>query len=91
VLYLRRDMLDRAENKRVLREVCAELTGRETQVRVLVHKPGEEGAALTERDAALLEQKRLRERYENDPRVQPMLKTFRAEIVEVRPSDAERR
>ena len=86
-----RDTLDKAENKRILREICSELAGRETAVRVVVHRPGEEGAALTERDAALLEQKRLRERYENDPRVQPMLKTFRAEIVEVRRSDAEPR
>ncbi|HEX6622211.1 MAG TPA: DNA polymerase III subunit gamma/tau [Pyrinomonadaceae bacterium] len=86
-----RDTLDKADSKCLLREVCAELTGRETEVRVVVHRPGEVGAALTERDAALLEQKRLRERYENDPRVQPMLKTFRAEIVEVRRSDDEPR
>ncbi len=85
-----RDTLDRAENRRILREVCRELTGSETEVRVVVKTPGAAGENLSERDEALLEQKRLRELADQNPRVQQMLKTFRAEIVEVRRTDEER-
>jgi hypothetical protein len=51
--------------------------------------PGEsEDEQLTAEDESRREQRQLRERAEGHPIVQQILKTFRAEIVDVRRTDA---
>jgi hypothetical protein len=83
-----RDTLNKPENMRLLREVCCEVLGREVGVGVTTRAPGDaDDEALDAEDEARREQKRLRERAEGHPVVQKVLKTFRAEIVDVRRAD----
>ncbi|MDT5158031.1 MAG: polymerase subunit gamma/tau [Acidobacteriota bacterium] len=82
------DTLRKPENMRLLREVCCEVLGRSVGVAVRVRVPGElEDEQGTAEDGARREQRALRERAEGHPVVQTMLKTFRAEIVDVRRTD----
>ena len=85
--YLR-DTLMKPENMKLLREVCCEALGRDVGVAVRTRAPGEEeDEQLTAEDEARREQRELRERAEGHPVVQQVLKTFRAEIVDVRRTD----
>jgi len=78
-----RDSLAKPENAKLLRAICCEIAGREVGVQIAVRTPGE--SAEVERESeGRLEQQRLREQAEGDPRVQEMLRTFRAQIVDVR-------
>jgi hypothetical protein len=81
-----RDTLMKAENQKLLREVCCEVLGREVGISVKLRAPGgaEDEGPLTPDDEVRREQKLLRERAESHPVVQQLLKTFRAEVVEVR-------
>jgi DNA polymerase-3 subunit gamma/tau len=82
------DTLKRAENQKLLREVCCEVLSRGVGVKVTLRTPGDaEEEALSAEDEARREQKRLRERAEAHPIVQKVLKTFRAEIVDVQRTD----
>ncbi len=82
------DTLKRPENQKLLREVCCEVLGREVGLAVRMRAAGEaEDEQLTAEDEARREQRELRERAEGHPVVQQMLKTFRAEIVDVRRTD----
>ncbi|HEX8559647.1 MAG TPA: DNA polymerase III subunit gamma/tau [Pyrinomonadaceae bacterium] len=82
------DALRKAESQKLLREVCCEALGREVGVAVRMRAAGEaeDGRGAAE-DEARREQRLLRERAESHPVVQHALKTFRAEIVEVRRTD----
>ncbi|MDT7809246.1 MAG: hypothetical protein QOJ70_3059, partial [Acidobacteriota bacterium] len=83
-----RDTLMKPENMRLLHEVCCEALGRGVGVAVRMRAPGErEDEQLTAEDESRREQRLMRERVEGHPVVQKMLKTFRAEIVEVRRTD----
>ena len=78
-----RDSLAKPENAKLLRAICCEIAGREVGVQIAVRTPGE--AADEEGESAgRLEQQRLREQAESHPRVQELLRTFRAQIVDVR-------
>jgi DNA polymerase III subunit gamma/tau len=79
--YLR-DNLNKPDSMKLLREVCREVLGRDVGVRVVI-KDARESDAPTREDEELREQQRLREFAENHPAVQAMLRTFRAEIIEV--------
>jgi DNA polymerase-3 subunit gamma/tau len=80
-----RDTLMKPENMRLLREVCCEALGRGVGVAFRTRAQGElEDEQLTAEDESRREQRLMRERAEGHPVVQKMLKTFRAEIVEVR-------
>jgi hypothetical protein len=82
------DTLRKAENQKLLREVCCDVLGRGVGVSVQMKTPGDAGdEALNAEDEARREQRLMRERAESNPVVQKMLKTFRAEIVEVRRTD----
>jgi DNA polymerase III subunit gamma/tau len=84
-----RDTLMKSENQKLLREVCCEVLGRAVGINIKLRAPGEadDDEQLTADDEARREQRALRERVEANPVVQQMLKTFRAEIVEVRRTD----
>jgi hypothetical protein len=83
------DTLRKPENQRLLHEVCGEVLGRGVGIQIKLRAPGEEeDERLTVEDEARREQRQLRERAEAHPVVQTVLKTFRAEIVDVRRTDA---
>ena len=77
-----RESLAKAENQKLLREVCCEVAGR--PVGVLITARGNEAAKETGEDEERREQQKLREAAERDPKVQDLLRTFRAQIIDVR-------
>ncbi|MDT7603095.1 MAG: polymerase subunit gamma/tau [Acidobacteriota bacterium] len=81
-----RDNLSKPENARLVREACSEIVGRETGLQIVVRDESESQEAAAE-DAGRAARDRLREMAEQDPQVQDVLRIFRAEIVDVRPSD----
>jgi DNA polymerase-3 subunit gamma/tau len=81
-----RDTLARAENVKLLREACQEVTGKVMGERIAI-KDVDATAPPTKEDEERLEKKSLREGVEGNPIVQEMLKTFRGEIVDVRRID----
>jgi DNA polymerase-3 subunit gamma/tau len=83
-----RDTLSKPENVKFIRDACLEVTGQETGLRIILKDPQANGEPLSPEDEARLEKQRLRESVETSSRVQTMLKTFRGEIVEVRPPDS---
>jgi len=80
-----RETLLKPENAKLICEACREVTGQETCLRIAVKDPQAEGEPRSAEDEARLEKQRLRELAESSPVVQTMLKTFRGEIVDVRP------
>jgi hypothetical protein len=80
-----RDALKRPEGMKLLREVCCEVLGRAVGVQLRDAGEGDDGA--TPEDEARKEKRLMRERAESHPAVQQLIKTFRAEIVEVRQTD----
>ena len=78
------EVLSRAENTKILAEICRQITGKETTVRLVVK--GAEGAnqPLSKEDEERLEQQRLLKLAENDPAVLQGIKTFRGHIKSVR-------
>ena len=86
---LHRDMLSKLENVKFIQEACREVTGKDIGVRILIKDPKAEDQPLSREDEERREKQRLREVAENSPIVQQMLKTFRGEIVDVRPNKTE--
>jgi hypothetical protein len=85
-----RDTLAKADNVKVLREVCKEVTGSDVGVRFVIIDPqAPDDGAVSKQDTERREKQSLRETAEKDPVVQQMLKTFRGEIVDVRRVDRE--
>ena len=80
------ETLKKAESQKLLREVCCEVLGRAVGINIRKREPGEaeDEGQLTPDDEARREQQQLREQAEGNPVVQQLLKTFRAEIIEVR-------
>jgi len=82
-----RDTLVKTENIKLLREACAEVTGKEMGVRIVVKDAEVQAPPTTREDEERIERQQLREAAENSPIVQEMLRTFRGEIVDVRRVD----
>jgi len=82
-----RDTLSKPENVKFVRDACREVTGQETGFRIAVKDTQAEDESRSPEAEARLEKQRLREMAESSPAVQTMLKTFRGEIVDVRPSE----
>ncbi|MDT4954415.1 MAG: polymerase subunit gamma/tau [Acidobacteriota bacterium] len=79
-----RDNLAKPESVKLLREVGRELLGHDIGVRIVVTDQSEQNEVPTKDGEARLEKQHLREVAEQDPGVQTALRTFRAEIVDVR-------
>jgi DNA polymerase III subunit gamma/tau len=83
-----RDTLAKADNVKILREVCKEITGNDLGVRFVISDGSEDTDAPPSREEVKRREKQtLRETAEKDPTVQQMLRTFRGEIVDVRRLD----
>ena len=81
-----RDTLAKSENAKVLREACAEVTGREVGVRLTIKANGADNdEPLSAEEAARLDKERAREAAAQDPSVQRAVRAFGAEIVDVSP------
>jgi len=80
-----RDTLMKPENVKVLREACRDVAGHDVSVRIVIKETseGDGSAPLTQQDEALLEKQKLRAMVEQHPAVQELLRTFRAEIIDV--------
>jgi hypothetical protein len=80
-----RENLAKPESVKLLREVCREVTGRDTGIRISVKERGDDvGQPLSRHEAERAEKQRLREIAEQHPLVQQALRTLRGEIVDVR-------
>jgi hypothetical protein len=79
-----RDNLAKPESVKLLREVGREALGREIGVRIVTQEKSDPDASPTKEEGARLEKQSLREIAEQDTDVQKALRTFRAEIVDVR-------
>jgi DNA polymerase-3 subunit gamma/tau len=79
-----RDNLAKPESVKLLREVGREALGRDISVRIATQEKSEADAPPTKEEEARHEKQRLRGIAEQDPGVQKALRTFRAEIVDVR-------
>jgi DNA polymerase-3 subunit gamma/tau len=79
-----RDNLAKPESVKLLREVGREALGRDIGVRIVTQEKSDPGAPPTKEEEARLEKQSLRETAEQDPGVQKAMRTFRAEIVDVR-------
>jgi DNA polymerase III subunit gamma/tau len=83
-----REMLNKPDAMRLLREVCCEALGRGVGFRTELRAAGAaDGEPLSPEDEERLARRRLRERAEGNPALRQVLKTFRAEIIDVRPAD----
>ena len=82
-----RDTLTKSENIKIIRDACQEVTGQETGVRIAVKDASDQNQPLTRADEERLERQNQRMSVESNPIVQEMLRTFRGEIVDVRPPD----
>ena len=80
------ETLKKSESQKLLREVCCEVLGRPVGVAVTDKARADADESTPEGDAQR-EKRLMRERAEGHPAVQQMLKTFHAEIVDVRPTD----
>ena len=83
-----RDTLAKADNVKILREVCSEIAGVECGVSIVV-KDGEGSADSppSKEEVERREKERRRKTAEENPVVRQMLKTFRGEISDVRRLD----
>jgi DNA polymerase-3 subunit gamma/tau len=79
-----RDNLAKPESVKLLREVGREVLGHEIGVRIVVKEKNDGDESPANEGEARLEKQTLREIAEQDPSVQKLLRTFRAEIVDVR-------
>ena len=82
-----RDTLTRPENIKLLRDVCQEVTGQETGVRINVKDPKDDKEPLSREEEEKLAKQNLRASAESHPMVQEMLRKFRGELVDVRRLD----
>lgn len=79
-----RDTLAKPDNVKILREVCKEVVGRDLGVRFLIKDQEADNVPVSKEESGKTEKKRLREKVEQDPTVQQLLRTFRGEVVDVR-------
>ncbi len=80
-----RDTLAKSDNIKILRTVCQEVTGKDLGVHIVIKdQTAMDEAPPSREEEARREQQQLREKAEQNPVVQQMLRTFRGEIVDVR-------
>jgi len=84
-----RDTLARADNVKILREVCKEITSQDLGVRFVIKDQEADSGPISQEEEARRDVQRLRETAEKDPTVQQILRTFRGEIVDVKRVDKE--
>jgi DNA polymerase III subunit gamma/tau len=84
-----RNTLVTPESMKLIRESCREILGRDVGIRVSVTDVDDNSPEMSAYREAIREKQQLREIAENHPAVQQLLKTFHAEIIEVRRVDTD--
>ena len=79
-----RDTLARADNAKILRELCAEICGRSVGIRFSIGNGSDDVPASPEEEQRRSKQ-RARQAAAENPRVQKVLRAFGGEIVDVKP------
>jgi len=79
-----RDTLDRVDNKKTLREACAEVCGREIGIRFVIRDGEADEASVSPEEDARRSKQKARLAAAQNPTVQQVLKTFGGEIVDVK-------
>jgi DNA polymerase-3 subunit gamma/tau len=80
-----RATLAQPDNVKILREVCKEITARDLGVRFVVKDQEAASGPISQEEEGRRERQSLRATAEKDPTVQQGLRTFRGEIVGVKP------
>ncbi len=79
-----RDTLAKSENAKLLREVCADVCGREIGVRFSMSNGESDTAPLSQEEDERRSKQRARQAAAQNPTVQQALRTFGGEIVDVK-------
>jgi DNA polymerase-3 subunit gamma/tau len=79
-----RDTLDRVDNKKTLREACAEVCGREIGIRFVIRDGEADEASVSPEEDVRRSKQKARLAAAQNPTVQQVLKTFGGEIVDVK-------
>ena len=79
-----RDTLARTENAKALRETCAEVCGREIGIRFSINDGADAPQSVSEEEEIKKAKQKARHAAAQDPAVQQVLRTFGAEIVDVK-------
>jgi hypothetical protein len=80
-----RETLAKAENAKVLREGCSEVSGREVGLRFSIKDDSEESnAPLSTEEAEHRAKKQTRQAVAQNPTVQQVLRAFGGEIVDIK-------
>ena len=79
-----RDTLAKSENARILREICAEVCGRDIGVRFSIRSAGNDDASVSKEEDARRANQRAHQAAAQNPTVQQVLRTFGGEIVDVK-------
>ncbi len=80
-----RDTLAKSDNARILREVCAEVCGREVGIRFTVSDGESDDAPASPEEEQRRSKQRARQAAAQNPAVQKVLRAFGGEIVDVTP------
>ena len=79
-----RDTLGKSDNAKVLREVCAEICGRDIGVRFSIGNGESDEAPISHEEDERRSKQRARQAAAQNPTVQQVLQTFGGEIVDVK-------
>ena len=79
-----RDTLVKSENAKILREVCAEVCGRDIGVRFSIRNGENDEAPISQEEDERRSKQRARQAAAQNPTVQQVLRTFGGEIVDVK-------
>jgi DNA polymerase III gamma/tau subunit len=79
-----RDTLVKSDNAKILREVCADVCGREIGVRFSIRNGESDEAPVSQEEDERRSKQRARQAAAQNPTVQQVLRTFGGEIVDVK-------
>ena len=79
-----RDTLAKSDNAKILREVCADVCGRDIGIRFSIRNGESDEAPISQEEDERRSKQRARETAAQNPMVQQVLRTFGGEIVDVK-------
>jgi DNA polymerase-3 subunit gamma/tau len=79
-----RDTLVKSDNAKILREVCADICGRDVGIRFSIRNGESDDAPISQEEDERRSKQRARQAAAQNPTVQQVLRTFGGEIVDVK-------